>query len=149
MLLVGKNSGYKKNTTQNQVNDWEALMPLFGKESGISQNEKQVNLKQKRIVTPSAKIYSAENKISEIQVTTISEKKIQQRITDAQKKQNKSLRDDDEMILYIVLAIFIPPLAVYLYEDSIGTNFWIDLILTLLFWLPGVIFAFLVIAGVV
>ncbi len=48
-----------------------------------------------------------------------------------------------------VLAIFIPPLAVFLYEDSVTANFWVDLLLCLLFWLPGVIFAFLVIfAGV-
>ncbi len=48
-----------------------------------------------------------------------------------------------------VLAIFIPPLAVFLYEDSVTDNFWVDLLLCLLFWLPGVIFAFLVIfAGV-
>ncbi|MCB9336052.1 MAG: YqaE/Pmp3 family membrane protein [Flavobacteriales bacterium] len=48
-----------------------------------------------------------------------------------------------------VLAIFIPPLAVFLYEDSVTANFWVDLLLCLLFWLPGIIFAFLVIfAGV-
>ena len=50
---------------------------------------------------------------------------------------------DNEIVLAI-LCIFIPPLAVFLKEDSIGTHFWIDLILCILFWLPGVIFAFLV-----
>jgi len=47
-------------------------------------------------------------------------------------------------VVLIILGIFIPPLAVYLYEDSITTNFWVDLVLTLLIWLPGIIFAFLV-----
>lgn len=46
-----------------------------------------------------------------------------------------------------ILCIFIPPLAVYLYEDSITTNFWVDLIATLLFWLPGIIVAFLIVFG--
>lgn len=55
----------------------------------------------------------------------------------------------DSVILAVLLAILIPPLGVWYWEGSIGTNFWIDLILTLLFWLPGMIFAFLVIAGVV
>lgn len=49
-------------------------------------------------------------------------------------------------ILLIILCIILPPLAVYL-MDGIGTSFWLDLILTLIFWLPGVIFAFIVYAG--
>lgn len=58
-----------------------------------------------------------------------------------------SARVDD--IVLAILAIFIPPLAVYLFDDAITANFWVDLLLTFLFWLPGIIFAFLVIfAGV-
>jgi len=50
-------------------------------------------------------------------------------------------------VVLALLCIFIPPLAVYLVRD-IGTEFWIDLLLTLLlFWLPGVIFAFIVVFG--
>nr|WP_246597081.1 YqaE/Pmp3 family membrane protein [Pontibacter aydingkolensis] len=44
----------------------------------------------------------------------------------------------------IVLAIFIPPLAVFLH-DGIGTSFWINIILTLLFFIPGIIHALLVV----
>ena len=62
-------------------------------------------------------------------------------------KSTSSLRVNE--IVLAILAIFIPPLAVFLFEDSITANFWVDLLLTLLFWLPGMIFAFLVIfAGV-
>lgn len=62
-------------------------------------------------------------------------------------KSASSLRVNE--IVLAILAIFIPPLAVFLFEDSITANFWVDLLLTLLFWLPGIIFAFLVIfAGV-
>lgn len=50
----------------------------------------------------------------------------------------------DRDILLIILCIFLPPLAVYLHENDINTPFWIDLILTLLFWLPGIIYAFIV-----
>lgn len=54
----------------------------------------------------------------------------------------------DDVVL-IILGIFIPPLAVYLYEDAITANFWVDLLLTFIFWFPGIIFAFLVMfAGV-
>ncbi|MFZ5978274.1 MAG: YqaE/Pmp3 family membrane protein [Bacteroidota bacterium] len=47
----------------------------------------------------------------------------------------------------VILAILLPPLAVYLHEDAINTKFWIDLILTLLFFLPGIIYALIVILG--
>lgn len=50
---------------------------------------------------------------------------------------------DVNAILLIILCIFLPPVAVFL-SDGLSTNFWIDLILTLLFWIPGVIFAFIV-----
>jgi len=41
----------------------------------------------------------------------------------------------------------LPPLAVYLHEGVINSKFWISLLLTLLFWLPGVIYALIVILG--
>lgn len=44
-------------------------------------------------------------------------------------------------ILIIILNIFIPPLAVFLVK-GLGKDFIINLILTLIFWLPGVIHAF-------
>ncbi|MDF1672449.1 MAG: YqaE/Pmp3 family membrane protein [Vicingaceae bacterium] len=47
-------------------------------------------------------------------------------------------------ILIAVLCIFLPPIAVVLYEDGVTTNFWVDLVATLLFWLPGIILAFLI-----
>ena len=50
-------------------------------------------------------------------------------------------------LLLAILAILLPPLAVYLHQGEINTKFWISLILTLLFWLPGVIYALVVIFG--
>ena len=47
-------------------------------------------------------------------------------------------------LLLVILAILLPPLAVFL-VDGIGTTFWISLLLTLLFWLPGVIYALYII----
>lgn len=48
-------------------------------------------------------------------------------------------------VLLAILAILLPPLAVYLHENAINTKFWISLLLTLLFWIPGVIYALFVI----
>jgi uncharacterized membrane protein YqaE (UPF0057 family) len=45
----------------------------------------------------------------------------------------------DNKVVQIILAIVIPPLAVYLKEGKIGTSFWINLVLWLLTWIGGVI----------
>ncbi len=47
-------------------------------------------------------------------------------------------------LLLIILAFFLPPLAVGL-NSGFGQSFVINLILTLLFWIPGVIHALIVI----
>ena len=51
----------------------------------------------------------------------------------------------DNTVLLVILAILLPPLAVYLSQGQINTKFWISLILTLCFWIPGVIYALIVI----
>lgn len=53
-----------------------------------------------------------------------------------------------DIIVLVILAILLPPLAVYLHS-GIGTPFWISVILTLLFWVPGVIYSLLVVLDVI
>ena len=48
-------------------------------------------------------------------------------------------------ILLVILALILPPLAVYLHEGVINGKFWLNLILTLLFFIPGVIHALIVV----
>ncbi|MDD3742928.1 MAG: YqaE/Pmp3 family membrane protein [Lentimicrobiaceae bacterium] len=48
---------------------------------------------------------------------------------------------DTNTLLLVILAILLPPLAVFLVYNEVGTPFLVNLILTLLFWLPGVIHA--------
>jgi len=47
-------------------------------------------------------------------------------------------------ILQIILAFFLPPVAVALKEGLTGT-FWINLLLTLIFFVPGLIHALIVV----
>lgn len=65
---------------------------------------------------------------------------------------------DTNTILLVILAILLPPLAVYLHQGEINTKFWIALILWLLGWaiagpwswfglLPAIIYALIVILG--
>jgi uncharacterized membrane protein YqaE (UPF0057 family) len=42
--------------------------------------------------------------------------------------------------LRLLLAVLLPPLAVFLEEGS-TQRFWIDVVLTLVGWFPGVLFA--------
>ncbi|HNA90468.1 MAG TPA: YqaE/Pmp3 family membrane protein [Anaerolineales bacterium] len=51
----------------------------------------------------------------------------------------------DNKILQIIIALFIPPLAVYMKTGKIDNDFWINIIATLLGGLPGVIHALWVI----
>lgn len=48
-------------------------------------------------------------------------------------------------IIRIILSIFIPPLGVFL-QVGIGKDFWINLLLTLLGYFPGLIHAIYIIA---
>lgn len=54
---------------------------------------------------------------------------------------------DTNTLLLVILAILLPPLAVYLHQGEINSKFWISLLLTLIFWLPGIVYALIVILG--
>lgn len=85
---------------------------------------------------------------------SLSRKEKKERLKEVRKqwkafKQAKRNGDDPSTntLLLVILAILLPPLAVYLHQGEINTKFWISLILTLLFWLPGVIYALIVVLG--
>ena len=65
------------------------------------------------------------------------------------KKFREQKREGNEpstnQLLLVILAILLPPLAVYLHEGVINGKFWLDLVLTLLFFIPGVIYALIVV----
>jgi uncharacterized membrane protein YqaE (UPF0057 family) len=63
------------------------------------------------------------------------------------KKDGNTSKKETDQTLLIILCILLPPLAVYLKEEEINSKFWISLLLTLLFWIPGVIYALLVVLG--
>ena len=64
-----------------------------------------------------------------------------------EKKANKSA--NVEMWLLILLAILLPPLAVYLHQGEINGKFWLSIILWFCFIIPGVIYALLVVTDTV
>ena len=50
--------------------------------------------------------------------------------------QNKTL----ELVLKIILSILLPPAAAF-WQVRLSVHFWVNLVLTLLAWLPGIIHA--------
>jgi uncharacterized membrane protein YqaE (UPF0057 family) len=75
----------------------------------------------------------------------LKEVKKQLRELKAERKANSA--PSTNTALLVILAILLPPLAVFLHQGEINTKFWISLLLTLLFFLPGVIYALLVVLG--
>lgn len=51
----------------------------------------------------------------------------------------------DNKILQVIVALFIPPLAVYMKNGKIDNDFWINVVLTLLGGIPGLLHALYVI----
>ena len=64
-----------------------------------------------------------------------------------EKKANKSARV--EMAVLIILAILLPPLAVYLHQGEINGRFWLSILLWFCFIIPGVIYALLVVTDTI
>lgn len=95
-------------------------------------------------------ITSVQDAMKEFKGLTKQERR--ERIKDV-KKEIKQFKAEKELaadtstntLLLVILAILLPPLAVYLHEGAINGKFWLDLILTLLFFLPGVIYALIVV----
>ena len=47
-------------------------------------------------------------------------------------------------IIHIIIAILLPPLGVFL-QEGLGKHFWINIILTLLGYIPGIVHAIYII----
>lgn len=50
-------------------------------------------------------------------------------------------------LLLVIITILLPPLGVYLHQGEINSRFWISLLLTLLFYVPGLIYSLIVVLG--
>lgn len=72
------------------------------------------------------------------EITTV---KSSENLPVASKESKKSSPVDDNLILLVVLCFLLPPLAVYLKYNEAGKPFVVNIILTLLCGLPGVIHA--------
>ncbi|MEI9958955.1 MAG: YqaE/Pmp3 family membrane protein [Ferruginibacter sp.] len=92
---------------------------------------------------------SVKNAMAEFKSLSRKDKKERFKLVKKEMKAYKTSKRNGEgstdTLLLVILAILLPPLAVYLKEGVINKKFWIDLILTLLFYLPGMIYALVVV----
>lgn len=178
----GKN--YKKNKTDEKVEDFTSTENLTEKsEVELSEQSVQLALNSETEETFVFVPVVEENEVvNEIQTTPsqqisnplgVTEKNDRTIVRPSRKFSPKSMRKavdnnastaaDTNTILLVILALFIPPLAVFLFEGATG-RFWIDLILALIGWgvgwwllgpigwvcgLVAVIYAILIILGVI
>lgn len=63
----------------------------------------------------------------------------------AKKIMKKQADGGDNKILSVILAILIPFVGVAVWQDGITKDFWITLLLTLLFYVPGLVYALYII----
>ncbi|WP_018477997.1 YqaE/Pmp3 family membrane protein [Pontibacter roseus] len=106
-------------------------------------------------VTPVAPVPVEEVKVTEAEALAMAKERIAS-MTKAEKKEfrkevREALKQDGgggTSIIKIILAILLPPLAVFLH-DGIGTSFWISIILWLLGVIPGIIYALLVVTDTI
>lgn len=53
----------------------------------------------------------------------------------------------NSQVLAIIFAVILPPVGVLIHQGTLNNKFWLSLLLTLLIWLPGVIYSLLVVTG--
>ena len=74
-------------------------------------------------------------------------KKMRKDLKKAIKNARKNKAADEDLLLIVIITILLPPLGVFLYEGDITGRFWISLLLTLLFYIPGLIYSLIVVLG--
>ena len=87
--------------------------------------------------------------VAEFKSLSKKERKARIKSAKAELKKAKNMKADPvtNTLLLVIIAILLPPLAVYLHQGEINSKFWIALLLTLLFYIPGLIYALVVILG--
>lgn len=76
--------------------------------------------------------------------TSLAEKMIVKKIERVAKKQQSQPAADINTLLLIIITILLPPLGVAL-VTGIDSHFWISVLLTLLFYFPGLIYSLIVV----
>ena len=116
---------------------------IIGGQSFTSKASPHYTPAHRKLSTP--EIVTGTNKETAIDKTTVAGNKVVTTHKSSHSWFKSFLKRTGDQLLCAIIAIFIPFLGVALYEDGITVHFWIDLILCLFFWIPGIIYALIVI----
>ncbi|HKO78998.1 MAG TPA: YqaE/Pmp3 family membrane protein [Chitinophagaceae bacterium] len=76
-------------------------------------------------------------------------KEAKQAIKEFKKQKRKGMDPSTDTLLLVIIAIFIPPLAVYLHQGETNNKFWITTLLFVLGIIAGFIFSWLLILAAI
>jgi len=110
---------------------------LAGEMNETGEKNVSSHSKPRRVAKVSQSI-AANSEASAVPVKTFS--KLEKRELKHIIKKENTNRTGIGTLLLVIIAIILPPLAVLL-VDSLNGPFWLDILLTLLFYIPGLIYA--------
>ncbi len=64
-----------------------------------------------------------------------------------EKREGKAEGSSNNRLLEIIVTILLPPVGVLIHQGKVDSKFWIDLLLWLLFYIPGLIYGLIVVLG--
>lgn len=145
------------NPTGEAMAAERAANDLIGK--GISDQQSAEAIVTPRPTTtpnPDVTMAAVLDKRQAAQTAVVSRKELRQNLKEELRNARKQGRNmdrpaapfaDDMLIISVILAIIFPPLGVAVWESDITSHFWIALLLTILFWIPGLIYAIYIIVS--
>ena len=106
------------------------------------------------VVTPVPNPSEVEATIKEYResLSEFSRKERRELKRDQRKAVKQAMKDHKDasgvsQLLLVIITILIPPLGVFIHQGAINGKFWLSLLLTLLFYLPGLIYSLIVVLG--
>ena len=126
--------------------DTESLSETKNKANKVVNNEKKASPnKGKKASLPDELDRIIKHKKSSVSENQNTSPRMEATNKIKEQQKNKSKNSNEDKVLLVILCFLLPPLAVYLHEGSWTSRCTINLILTLLCGLPGVIHALIVV----
>ncbi len=163
-LLVSSepNKFIPANITESLQRKKQDFSSTISGDSGQSKLVQEINLSINKIVPPHQSLDISKDPEAFISkhenLEKSDQRKIKREIKKLVKEEIKKYQDQpraellessplatEEGVLIIVLAVILPPLAVGLHEGALNNVFWLNFLLTLLFYVPGIIHALIVV----
>ncbi|MGV3630496.1 MAG: YqaE/Pmp3 family membrane protein [Bacteroidota bacterium] len=113
---------------------------------GLAENDRLSHAETQAPATPALSVKETrENKVAPYESKQAKITRAEFRQLKKEVKKADRADSDIRLLILVIICFIIPPLAVFLYEGRWNTTCWINLLLTILFFLPGLIHGLIVI----